>query len=79
MHQGLVRQYEGPFPIEKYIGKLAYHLTLLYYLEMHPIFHVSLMKPYHKDKDDPSRGESKREPTTITMVPEGEVVEILAH
>ena len=79
VHKGLVRRYEGPFPIEKRIGKLAYRLTLPSHLEMHPVFHVSLLKPFHEDEDDPSRGESKRAPTAITTVPEREVEEILAH
>ncbi|VFQ66115.1 unnamed protein product [Cuscuta campestris] len=69
VHKGLVRRYEGPFPIERCIGKLAYRLTLPSHLEMHLVFHVSLLKPFNEDKDDPSRGESKRAPTAITMVP----------
>ena len=58
---------------------MAYHLTLPSHLEMHPVFHVSLLKPYHKDKEDPSRGESKRAPTAITIDIEWEIEEILAH
>lgn len=54
VHKGLVRRYEGPFPVEKCIKKLAYRVTLPSHLEMHPVFHVSLLKPYHQDKDDPS-------------------------
>ncbi|KAF7807830.1 Transposon Tf2-2 polyprotein [Senna tora] len=46
---------------------------------MHPVFHVSLLKPYHKDMQDPSRGETRRAPTAITEVPERDVEEILAH
>ncbi|KAF7828548.1 Transposon Ty3-I Gag-Pol polyprotein [Senna tora] len=79
LHKGLVRRYEGPFPVEKRIGKLAYRLVLPSHLEMHPVFHVSLLKPYHKDMEDPSRGETRRAPTAITEVPERDVEEVLAH
>jgi hypothetical protein len=79
VHKGLVRRYEGPFPIEKRIGKLAYRSTLPSHLEMHPVFHVSLLKPYHPDKEEPSRGKTKRAPTAITTMPDRDVEEILAH
>lgn len=42
----LVRRYEGPFMLEKRIGKQAYRLILLSHLELHPMFHVSFLKPY---------------------------------
>lgn len=32
-HKGLLRRYEGPFPVEKRIGKLAYRVKLPPYLE----------------------------------------------
>lgn len=32
---------------------------------MHSVFHVSMLKPYHEDKDDPSRGISKRTSTAV--------------
>ncbi|KAF7821658.1 Transposon Ty3-I Gag-Pol polyprotein [Senna tora] len=38
-----------------------------------------LVMPYHKDMEDPSRGEKLRAPTAITEVPERDVEEILAH
>ncbi|KAF7807858.1 Transposon Ty3-I Gag-Pol polyprotein [Senna tora] len=79
LHKGLVRRYEGPFPVEKRISKLAYRLVLPSHLEMHPVFHVSLLKPYHKDMEDSSQDETRRAQTAITEVPERDVEEILAH
>eukprot|EP00257_Ricinus_communis_P017580 XP_015576051.1 uncharacterized protein K02A2.6-like [Ricinus communis] len=79
VHKGLVRCYKGPFLVEQRVGKLAYRLKLPSHLEMHPVFHVSLLKPYHEDKEDPSRGESKRAPTAITTVSEKEAEEVMAH
>ena len=41
----------GPFPVDHAVGDLAYRLRLPSYLSrLHPVFHVSLLEPYH----DPS-------------------------
>ncbi|KAH7663384.1 Ribonuclease H protein [Dioscorea alata] len=79
VHKGLVRRCEGPFEVERRVGKVAYQLKLPSHLEMHPVFHVSLLKPYHADKVEPSRGESRRAPTAITTFEERDVEEILSH
>ena len=34
-------------------------------LKIHPVFHVSLLKPYHKDMGELSREESRRAPTVV--------------
>ncbi|KAL6329497.1 hypothetical protein AAG906_021505 [Vitis piasezkii] len=47
-------------------------------LKIHPVFHASYLKPYHKDKDNPSRGFSKRAPTTIVTSYDKEVEHIIA-
>ncbi|KAL6338004.1 hypothetical protein AAG906_007813 [Vitis piasezkii] len=65
VHKGLVRRYEGPFPILGKVGKVSYRVELPPRLKIHHVFHVSYLKPYHEDKDDLSRGLSKRAPTTI--------------
>ena len=36
----------GPFRIVKNMGNVAYKLELLETLKIHPVFHVSLLKPY---------------------------------
>ncbi|KAK2979872.1 hypothetical protein RJ640_024373 [Escallonia rubra] len=65
VHKGLIRRYEGPFPIVAKVGKVSYRLELPPKLKIHPIFHVSLLKPHYDDKEDPSRGESHRAPTAV--------------
>ncbi|RVW96749.1 Transposon Tf2-8 polyprotein [Vitis vinifera] len=65
VHKGLVRRYEGPFPILGKVGKVSYKVELPPRLKIHPVFHASYLKPYHGDKDDPSRGLSKRAPTAV--------------
>ncbi|KAG6656727.1 hypothetical protein CIPAW_04G042200 [Carya illinoinensis] len=77
LHKGLVRRYEGPFPIIKKIGKVSYKLDLPSKFKLHPVFHVSCLKPYHGDEEEPTRGESKRTPLGITTTFDKEVEEIL--
>lgn len=79
IHKGLLRRYEGPFPVEKRIGKLAYRVKLPHYLECHPVFHVSFLKPYYPDESDPSRNKSQRAPTAVSTVLDHDVEAILAH
>ncbi|KAL5826612.1 hypothetical protein ACOSQ4_018409 [Xanthoceras sorbifolium] len=78
VHKGLVRKYEGPFPILKKVGKVSYKVELPQRLKIHPVFHVSHLKPYHADTEDPSRGESSRAPTAVVTSYDKEVEEILA-
>ncbi|KAK2967355.1 hypothetical protein RJ640_026369 [Escallonia rubra] len=65
VHKGLIRRYEGPFPIVAKVGKVSYRLELPPRLKIHPVFHVSLLKPHYEDKEDPSRGKSHRAPTAV--------------
>ncbi|KAF2315659.1 hypothetical protein GH714_040181 [Hevea brasiliensis] len=78
-HKGLLRKYEGPFPIEKRIGKVAYRVKLPARLESHPVFHISLLKPYYADQEDQARNKSKRAPTNVTSTLEHEPEEVVAH
>ena len=77
MHKGLVRRYEGPFPILGKVGKVSYKVELPPRLKFHPVFHVSYLKPYHEDNDDPSRGVSKKAPTTVVTSYDKEVEHII--
>ncbi|XP_070006837.1 uncharacterized protein LOC142162170 [Nicotiana tabacum] len=66
MHQNLIRKYEGPFKIVAKVGKIIYKLYMTSHPKIYPVFHAIMLKPYHEDKDDPSRGQSSRAPMTIT-------------
>ena len=66
VHHNLVHKYEDPFKIVAKVGKISYKLELPPHLRIHPVFHASVLKSYHEDKDDPSRNKLQRAPITIT-------------
>ena len=72
-HRGLLRRYEGPFPILTKVGTQAYKVELPLKIKYHPVFHVSLLKPYHGDEVDPSLGISHRAPMGIKVQHDEEV------
>ncbi|KAL9146253.1 hypothetical protein ABFS82_13G098200 [Erythranthe guttata] len=79
MHKGLVRRYEGPFPVITKVGKVSCRLELPSSLKILPVFHVSMLKPYHEDKEDPGRGESHRAPLIVTKSYDKEIDEVLGR
>ncbi|XP_070049331.1 uncharacterized protein [Nicotiana tomentosiformis] len=79
MHLNLIHKYEGPFKIVATIGKISYKLDMPSYLKIYPFFHASILKPYHEDKDDPSSGQSSREPMTITSSHDREIEAIMDY
>ncbi|GJS75060.1 hypothetical protein Tco_0724941, partial [Tanacetum coccineum] len=78
VHKGLIRRYEGPFLMIGRVGKVSYRVQLPPKLKIHPFFHVSFLKPYHGDEEDPERGVSKRAPTAVVTSYDREVEEILS-
>lgn len=79
VNPNLVRKYEGPFRILAKVGKISYRLELPPSLKVHPVFHASVLKPYHEDKDDPSRGQSSRAPITITASHDRDIEAIINY
>nr|CAD1823351.1 unnamed protein product [Ananas comosus var. bracteatus] len=77
VHKGLVWKYEGLFPIVGKVGKVSYRVQLPAWLKIHLVFHTSCLKPYHADREDPSRNIPTRPTPTISSV-ERRVDKILA-
>ena len=73
-----MRRYEGLFEVVRHVGKVSYQLQLPPRLKIHPVFHVSLLQPYHRDAGDPSRGESRRAPTAVVTAIDKDMEYILA-
>ena len=46
----LSRKFYGPYPISRCIGEVVYELLLPPSSKIHPMFHISLLKPYHGPK-----------------------------
>ncbi|KAG8611849.1 hypothetical protein MANES_S035016v8 [Manihot esculenta] len=77
-HQGLLRRYEGPYPILKKVGKQAYKVGLPANYQIHNVFHVSLLKPFLEDKEDPARSVSTRAPGGIRVQHDKDVEAIIS-
>ncbi|KAL9426216.1 hypothetical protein AB3S75_033066 [Citrus x aurantiifolia] len=78
VYKRLVRHYEGPFRVVRCVGNVSCQLQLPPRLKIHLIFHVSLLKPYHGDTEDPRRRESRRAPTTVVTAFDKDVDYIIA-
>ena len=67
VHRGLIPKYDGHFEIVKRVGIVVYKLKLPERLQIHPTIHVSFLKPYHRDKQDPARNEVRHAPLTVIV------------
>ncbi|KAK3006922.1 hypothetical protein RJ639_016777 [Escallonia herrerae] len=59
----LLQKYEGPLTIVKKIGEMAYKVEPPHWWsrQHHPVFHVSMFKPFYEDTTDPSRGQIRKQ------------------
>ena len=77
--QKLVRKYEGPVEVLKKIRATSYRVALPTWMKIHPVIHVSNLKPYHPDPDDDQRNVITRPSIDLKQRDTKEIEEILAE
>ncbi|XP_024172170.1 uncharacterized protein LOC112178219 [Rosa chinensis] len=75
----LFRKYEGPLPIIFKVGKCSYKVDIPAWMRVHPVFHVSNLKPHQPDHEDQARNQPVREHVDIRPPKLKEVEEILVE
>jgi len=77
----LQHRFIGPYRVTQKVSPVAYKLELPETLHIHPVFHVSLLRPYKDPTSFPDRAipEPPPPPITIDDMPEYEVEHILDH
>ncbi|HVQ01617.1 MAG TPA: chromo domain-containing protein, partial [Candidatus Thermoplasmatota archaeon] len=77
----LWERFTGPFQIRRKIGETSFELRLPSYWRIHPVFHVSLLRPYHENDDNkfPDRQQYYQEPVIIDNHEEFEVEKIIGE
>jgi hypothetical protein len=72
----LLPRWAGPFTISQQINPVAFRLDLPHTMEIHDVFHTSLLKPY---KHDPLRNDGESPPLIVDGHEEFEVEAILGR
>jgi Chromo (CHRromatin Organisation MOdifier) domain len=77
----LQHQFIGPYRIIQKISPVAYKLALPHTLQIHPVFHVSKLRPYQSPETIPHRPPPIPPPAPVTIddTDEFEVEKILDH
>ena len=54
-YKRLVQKYGGSIPVIAIVEKVAYKITPPNWMKVHPVIHVSNLKPYHPNMEDLTR------------------------
>ncbi|KAL0161733.1 hypothetical protein M9458_045458, partial [Cirrhinus mrigala] len=69
-------RFVGPFTVVEQINPVTYKLQLLAQYRIHPTFHVSLLKPFHKPLSISTEPGSEEEPPPPMEVDEGTIYSV---
>jgi transposase InsO family protein len=76
----LAKLYDGPFKVKARVSTNAYELELPASVQLHPVFNVSQLRPYHDPSAKfPGRVIDPQPPVVVDGEEEYEVEEILSH
>ncbi|XP_070042982.1 uncharacterized protein LOC142178078 [Nicotiana tabacum] len=78
-YRALVSRYDGHFEVAAKVGEVDYRLLLPERMKIHPTFHVSFLKPYLEDLENPDRHKTKRAPPEMRTQYEEEIKKVLDH
>jgi hypothetical protein len=73
-----VPRYDGPFEIMKKMGVAAYRLKLPERLKLRSTLHVSYLRHFHEDQEDPKQSKLQRAPPIIHKQFDNGIVKIIA-
>jgi hypothetical protein len=62
----LAPKFTGPFTVQQVISDVAYRLELPAHMRIHPVFHVSQLKPYNSN--DPQRFADRETPSPLPVI-----------
>ena len=71
----LADKFAGPYPVTRQVSELAYELKLPHTMKIHPVFHVSLLRP-HRKSNLPGRKHPEPVPIEVDGKEEYKVAEI---
>ena len=77
----LDHRWAGPFKVLEKNSAVSYKVELPPEVRVHPVFHISVLKPYHEAANErfPNRNHARPPPVIIDEEEEYEIEGILAH
>ena len=78
-NRALSAKFIGPYPIEKKISETSYRIRYPAHVGLHPVIHVSQLKPYHDPSAFPGRPPINRAVEKIPTKDDWIIKSIIGH